>query len=346
MTKIVLALGPSGLAPHRFDPGSFSLTPVDSGEAETILCPGFVDIHTHGAFGIDFMAARRAEIVEWCDRLAEIGYEGFLPTTVTAPVEDVRRALGELPEHPMIWGFHLEGPFISPKYPGAQPQEFIIEPPVGPSEWDSILADPRLKVVTLAPERPGGLELTRRLADRDVRVSMGHTEATFEQCTAAFAAGARHTTHTFNAMRPLHHREAGTVGFAMATDSLFAELIYDRHHVSPPAASVLLRCKSADRVIAISDSTMAAGMPSGTTVTMWGLEGFVNEGTVRLADGTLAGSAATLYDVFRNLLADFGAEVAIRACSLTPRTALGVYGPPRVYIETTLNGEIVARHAR
>jgi N-acetylglucosamine-6-phosphate deacetylase len=252
----------------------------------------------------------------------------------------VARALTELPEHPMVAGFHLEGPFISPKYPGAQPPSAIVDPPVGATTWDPILDDPRLRLVTLAPERPNAVDLTARLAAKGVRVSMGHTAATYAEAMEGHRAGVVHATHTYNAMRGLHHREPGALGFVLDTDGVDAELIYDRKHVAREAASVLLRCKGADRVIAVSDSTLASGTAPGRRVQMWDLEAIVGEGEVRLADGTLAGSAITLLDAFRNLLADFGPEVAIKACSINPRRALGL-GEPRVWLEIDRQGRIL-----
>lgn len=285
--------------------------------------PGFVDVHIHGAFGIDFMSASTTKIIELADRLEEIGYRGFLPTTVTASLEDVQRALDRLPDHPLIWGFHLEGPFLSPVYPGAQPKDFIIDFESKGAEWLQVLEDPRLRYVTLAPEIPGGFELAKMLSQRGVIVSLGHTNATYSECEQAFNVGARHTTHTFNAMRPLHHREAGTVGFALGNDRVSCELIYDRLHVSPPAAQVLVNAKPIEQVIAISDSTMASGMAPGQTIKMWNLECVVGTNEVRLIDGTLAGSAITLADAFLNLCEDFGSEFAIQACCHNPARSLG-----------------------
>ena len=291
--------------------------------AESIVVPGFVDIHIHGGFGIDFMSASAAEIRTWCDNLREQGYECFLPTTVTASSDAVRKALTQLPEHEMIAGFHLEGPFISSKYPGAQPQDAIASP-LDRNAWKDILSDPRLKVITIAGEIPGALNLIAELSERGVIVSLGHTNATFAECERAYQAGARHTTHTYNAMRPLHHRESGSVGFALLNDDVRCELIYDRIHVCKEAAQVLLKAKPADGVIAISDATMAAGMDPGSKATMWGMDVLVGEKEVRLTDGTLAGSAITLLDAFRNLAEDVGLETAVRACCLNPRKALNL----------------------
>jgi N-acetylglucosamine-6-phosphate deacetylase len=300
---------------------------------ERTLVPGFVDIHIHGAFGIDFMSATGPEMKALCGRLAGVGYEGFLPTTVSASQEDVLAALDNLPEDPMILGIHLEGPFLSPQFPGAQPLEAILDPPTQ-NVWDTVFEDPRLRIATLAPELPGGFELTRRLVSLGVIVSMGHTAARFDEAAHGFEAGATHTTHTFNAMKALHQREAGTVGYALLQNGLRCELIYDRLHVCRQAAELLLRCKPLDGVMAVSDGTMASGLPDGSRLTMWKHAVETRGGGVYLAGtDTLAGSAITLLDAFRNLSEDFGIQTAARLCCLNPRRALAITSKPRVYVE-------------
>ena len=338
------ALGDDGYGPHaiQWTEGEPIFTPIDA-EPEFIVTPGFIDIHIHGAFGIDFMSATTEQMVSLCDQLDEVGYEGFLPTTVTAAPEDIKKALDEMPDHEMILGFHLEGPFISSAFPGAQPPNFILDPPTGPSDWDSILHDPRLRVITMAGERPGALELIERLAARDVVVSLGHTNATYAEAEAALEAGASHATHTFNAMRGLHHREAGMLGFALSDDDLRCELIYDKLHVSEAAAALLFKCKPLLGVIAISDATMAAGLPSPQNITMWGLECVLENQSIRLKDGTLAGSAITLLDAYRNLAEDFGLEAAELACCWAPRDALGI-DTVRTYNVFDLDLNLVERH--
>ncbi len=345
MNGVFQMLGTEGFGAYAVSgwPESASLRRLDE-SAEHLLVPGFVDSHIHGANGIDFMSASTDQLLELCSYLADQGYEGFLPTTVTAGVGAVLDAVGRLPDHPMILGFHLEGPFISPAFPGAQPRDFILEPPTGSSEWDAVFDSPGLKVVTLAPELPWALLLIERLAGRAIRVGFGHTNAGYAEAKAGFQAGASHATHTFNAMRPFHHREAGIVGFALTEPGFACELIYDRLHVCREAADLLIRSKPSDKVIGISDGTMAAGLPVGSDVTMWGQPATVGAGDVRLADGTLAGSAVTLRQVFRNLLQDFGAEVAIRACCLNPRHLLGMTDAPRVWLEMSLDGELLAIH--
>ena len=335
-------LGPDGFGAYDIDFVTGQTERVSRPPSGTLV-PGFVDIHVHGGFGIDFMSADRDQMETLAKRFASEGYEFFLPTTVTESPADIERALANIPDSPMIPGFHLEGPFISPTFPGAQPPSAIIPAPDGPSEWDAILNDPRLKLITLAPEIPNGLELAKRLMSRGVVVSMGHTNATFEEARRGFEFGVGHSTHTFNAMRPLHHREAGTVGYALSNDALATELIYDRLHVCRDAAALLLKCKPPEKIIAVSDGTMAVGLPAGQKLTMWGLACVVGEKQVRLENGTLAGSAITLLDAFRNLSADFGTEVAIRACSLNPRRSLRL-PEPRVYLELDRDLNIVNRH--
>jgi N-acetylglucosamine-6-phosphate deacetylase len=343
MSIVGNALIDGKIATVDLDPATGQTQPRAEDRSAPLLVPGFVDLHIHGGFGVDFMRADAASMTKLCDRLAECGYEGFLPTTVTASAEDVRNTLATLPDHPLILGFHLEGPFISPKYPGAQPQAFIASP--GAEGWDDILTDPRLKRITLAPELPGALDMISTLSRRGVMVSMGHTNATYAEAEVGFKAGAWDTTHTYNAMRPLHHREAGTVGFALNEDGLTCELIYDRHHVAKEAAAILVRTKPKDRLVAVSDGTFAIGLPAGQMVRMWGLDCVIGEGQVRLTDGTLAGSAITLLDAFRNLHQDFGAETAIRACALNPRLRLGLNEPPKVWLQfdRDLNLEIIHR---
>jgi N-acetylglucosamine-6-phosphate deacetylase len=336
------ALGPEGFGSYFVewtDDGQPLFTRV-SRPPKGILTPGFVDIHIHGAFGVDVMTAKKRDIEYLCNRLAAKGYEAWLPTTVTASCEAIKAALRELPDHEMIVGFHLEGPFISPKFSGAQPKEFIVNAPIIASPWDEILDDPRLRIVTLAPEVPGALEMTSRLIDQGVIVSIGHTNATFDEARIGFEFGAGHATHTFNAMRPFHHREAGTVGYVLDNPTLVAELIYDRHHVCRQAADLLLNVKGADTVIAVSDATEAAGLTHGTKLELWGQKVIIEHGQVTLEDGSLAGSAITLAEAFRNLADDFGTEVAIKLCCINPRKALRMTGPPKVWLEFDFDLEL------
>lgn len=297
--------------------------------AEAIYAPGFVDIHIHGGFGFDWMEQPDC-LPALADNLAAVGVEFFLPTTISYPLAEVTRAVAALPgNHPMIPGFHLEGPFLSPNFPGAQPPSALINPADHAAEWQPILTHEKLRIVSMAGELPGALDLIAQLTARKVIVSQAHTNAGYYEAQAAHAAGANHLTHFYNAMRPLGHREPGVVGFGLATPDVTCELIYDRVHVSQPAAAILLNAKPLDKVIAISDGSKAAGMPAGTRMTMWGHDVVVGENDVRLKSGALAGSAVTLLDVFRNVAQDFGVETAMRLTSVNPRQALHLPPPVR-----------------
>ena len=334
MKPVYDLLGPEGY-------GAYEVTWKESGPKfkrvskppQGILTPGFVDLHIHGAFGIDFMSASLPQMLELAEKLAEVGYEAFLPTTITATADDVLAATDRLPAHEMMPGFHLEGPFISPHHPGAQPPPAIQSPSMRAERWSVVLQDPRLRLITLAPEVPGGLALISELRRPGLTVSMGHTDATYDEARAGFEFGVSHVTHTFNAMRRFHHREAGAVGYALQNDALTTEIIYDRHHVAREAASLLFRCRPAEKIVAVSDSTQATGLAEGAEIELWGQPAVVGEKCVHLRDTkTLAGSAVTLLDCFQNLAEDFGPETAIRCCCLNPRTVLGNL-QPRVWLE-------------
>ena len=336
-------LGDEGYGTYRVDwSGERPFFERVSRPAEVLLIPGFVDLHIHGAFGIDFMSASRSDMLLLCEKLEKVGYERFYPTTVTTSAQGVRAAFANLPEHEMIGGVHLEGPFISPKFPGAQPVEWISSVPVSKGEWDDVLEDPRLKIITVAPEMPNSLEFITKLSSRGVIVNMGHSDATFDEARFGFEFGASRVTHTFNAMRGFHHREAGIAGYALINDSIECELIYDRLHVSKEAVRLLCKAKPNDKLFCVSDSTEATGMAQGHKFMMWGHECVTGKNEVRLvSNGALAGSAVTLLDSFRMLCEDFGEEIAIRLCSINPRKAMGMSVFPKVFVELDRKREVV-----
>ncbi|MCW5936959.1 MAG: amidohydrolase family protein [Fimbriimonadaceae bacterium] len=334
MSQVLDALGPQGFGAYlvEWDEGGPILERVTK-KPEGTLVPGFVDIHAHGGVGVDGMTADSEGWRKWLDALCRQGYESLLPTTVASSVMGVQRFLSLLPEDPMVAGFHMEGPFISPARAGAQPKEAIALPPSGPGEWDDVLNDPRLKLVTLAPELPNATALISRLRDRNVTVSMGHTDADYDEARIGFEFGASNVTHMFNAMRPFHHRSPGIVGYALTNPDLTCELVYDRVHVAKEAAELLFKCKPLEKIVAVSDAAAGAGLPNRSEFELWGHKASVVKGVVSLEDGTLAGSASTLYDSFRFLWEDFGAETAIRLCCLNPRRAApGLSLDPRVWL--------------
>ena len=166
--------GPGGFGTYEVDLTRGPLFERVESSADRLLVGGFVDLHFHGAYGLDFMTATQADLLFLADKLAKEGYDAVLPTTVTAPFEQVLAAIANLPDDPMFPGFHLEGPFISRQFPGAQPTEYILDPPVAPSPWDEVFDHPKLRVVTMATEHPLALPLVTRLMTRSAGQSDSH----------------------------------------------------------------------------------------------------------------------------------------------------------------------------
>ena len=262
------------------------------------LLPGFIDLHVHGAVGCDTMDGRPESLLAMARFFAKHGVTTFLPTTMTAPHDAVLWALHtvrDLVNQPTggarIWGAHLEGPYINPAMPGAQNPSFVRL--ANRSESRELLALDVIRRITLAPEYPENLQLVRDAASQGISVSAGHTQATPDHLREAITLGLRFTTHTFNAMIGLHHRNPGTVGGALAFDELTCELIPDMIHVNPLVMKILIRAKGPDRVILITDAMAGAGMPDGQ-YDLGGLAVTVGEGQACLTEGgALAGSILT-----------------------------------------------------
>ncbi|MBQ0933308.1 N-acetylglucosamine-6-phosphate deacetylase [Ideonella sp. 4Y16] len=300
-------LTPEGwrLGPLRFDERIQAIdgAPIAQPDpALPIALPGFIDLHVHGGGGADTMEGAAA--VRTLARLhARHGTTALLATTMTAPTADVQRALDGIAaamasgpgDGARVLGVHLEGPWLSPQRLGAQPPDTHA---ATLAELDDFCARATLRVVTLAPEEDGHLALIPQLVARGLRVQIGHSEASYEQGVAALAAGASGFTHLFNAMSGLHHRAPGLVGAALA-HAQHAELIPDGLHVHPGALLAALR--AIPRVFAVTDATAAAGMPEGEF--RLGRQTVHHcAGGVRLADGTLAGSALTMDRALRHLV--------------------------------------------
>ena len=283
-------------------------SPDDAGNG--ILLPGMIDTHIHGGAGRSVMEGTTDALQIIGRHLARHGVTAWLPTTITASREETVKVLQAVsdwmasPENgrdgAAVLGCHLEGPYINPKRKGAQPEASILPPDIADFErWAGPYRD-RIKIVTLAPELPGALDLIRHLAAQGIAVSIGHTDATYDQVSAAIDAGARRVTHCYNAMTPLGSREPGVVGAALARQELTAELIWDNIHVHTASCRALINAKSTGGVILISDGIPGAGMPDGYQFSLGGLPIVVKEGAARLPDGTLAGSLLTLDAAFRN----------------------------------------------
>ncbi|WP_429842101.1 N-acetylglucosamine-6-phosphate deacetylase [Brevibacillus sp. FIR094] len=296
------------------------------------ICPGFVDMHMHGIDGYDTMDGTPESLQAISTALARHGVTSFLATTMTAPYDQLEQVLVNIAQNSregipgaQAIGIHLEGPWINPRYKGAQKEENIAIPKLDAVQKLYGLSEGLIKVVTIAPEQPEALEAIAWLKERDVIVSAGHTGATFAQATEAVDAGVRHFTHCFNAMTGLHHREPGVVGAAMYHEQLSTELIADGIHVHPAVMKILYRVKTAERLALVSDSMRAAAMGEGT-YDLGGQEVHVHDNQAKLADGTLAGSILTLNRAVGNMVTLSGVSLpdAVEMASLTPASILGM----------------------
>lgn len=303
---------------------------------ESYVCiPGFVDDHIHGVAGADTMDATPKALETMAEALPKEGTTSFLATTMTQEGDRIEKALvnagnymkghhaGGIAE---ILGVHLEGPFISPEKAGAQPTESIIEPDVACfNKWQE-LSEKWIKLVTLAPEREGGLELIRHLAKTGVVASVGHSNATYEQVVQAVRAGATHVTHLYNGMRGLHHREPGVAGAALLLDELLAEVIVDGIHSTPEMIDLAYRQKGKAGLVTITDSIRAKCLQSGT-YDLGGQDVTVKDGEARLENGSLAGSTLKMNDAIRNLITFTGCTIseALQMAAVNPAKQLNVY---------------------
>ncbi|MDR3704139.1 MAG: N-acetylglucosamine-6-phosphate deacetylase [Candidatus Sulfopaludibacter sp.] len=302
------------------------------------LAPAFFDVHIHGAAGHDLMEATPQALDAIGGFLASHGTGSFLATTVTAPldvtlraVEGLARLLAEPPRagHARPLGIHLEGPFLSHARRGAQPAEHLLTPDI--SIFDRLVdaAEGNVKLITLAPELPGAVELTAHATSRGVRVSLGHSDATAAETRPAIAAGAVSTTHTFNGMRPLHHHEPGILGVVLTNDDLYAELICDGIHSEPEIVSLWWRAKGPERAILVTDAMSATGMPDGE-YQLGGFPVLVAAGRAVVKDapanGTLAGSVLTLDRALANFVQFTGATVpqGLRLLTANPAAMTGL----------------------
>ena len=301
------------------------------------VTPGFVDVHVHGWGGHDAMGTED-DLQGMARSLLPHGVTSFLPTAVTAGLDTLRAFADRV----RAWqpraaadgaaplGFNLEGPFISPDRRGAQNPAFIVPPaPVGRSELEPLL--PGLRITTIAPEVDGALELIGWLAQAGVAVSLGHSIATVEQGRAGYAAGARTTTHLFNAMTGVDHRQPGLAVAALIEDAVAVELIADGNHVARALWPLIVRAKPADRLLLVSDALALAGMGDGIT-SIGGLAVEVSGTRATLAGTTtLAGSVIALDTAVRNLVAEgVGLPRAVAAASRNPLGLIGVTDRGRI----------------
>jgi N-acetylglucosamine-6-phosphate deacetylase len=327
------------------DPGAAGMTVTDL--SNHVILPGFVDVHIHGVEGIDVLDGPEA-VADVARRLPKYGVTAFCPTSVACTPQKLssmltaiagarsapaRRAARVLPAH-------LESNFINPQWNGAQPAaclrtyqgaqgargangaEFSARDIIAAIETHRA----SIGIVTLAPELDGGLDLVRYLVSLGHRVSIGHSGATYDEARAAIALGVHHATHLFNRMSSITSRSPGVIGAVLESDAVVAEIICDGHHVHPSLVAMAIRLKSASRMMAITDATAVAGLPTGSRARLGDQTIIAGERTAILEDGTLAGSILTMDGAFRMLVnvMRIGLLDAGRMCATTPAASVGV----------------------
>ncbi|MDN4072483.1 N-acetylglucosamine-6-phosphate deacetylase [Fictibacillus terranigra] len=303
--------------------------------AKWSVVPGMIDLHIHGAAGADVMDGTVEALKTMAVTLPQEGTTSFLATTMTQGEEEIESALQNVREYmgennppgeAEIIGLHLEGPFISPKRAGAQPLDHIKNPDVELFQKWQELSGNAIKLVTLAPEEPGGYELSSYLKETGVVASIGHSDALYEEVVKGIDSGVTHATHLYNGMRGLHHREPGVAGAVLLHDEITTEIIVDGIHSRPEMVKFAYRNKGSERVVLITDSMRAKCMGNGF-YTLGGQGVTVNGNEATLADGTLAGSILKMKDAARNMREFTGCstEDIIQMTAVNQAKELGVF---------------------
>jgi len=302
---------------------------------DKIAVPGFIDLHIHGAGGHDVMEGNIAALNSVTRKVSEYGTTSIIATTVTASTDETLRAAEgiaayiahqhetEAPRAEVL-GIHFEGPFISKQRRGVHPAEWIQLPSAETLSRFLKAAGGNARILTIAPEVLGAAPCIDAAREAGLVVSIGHTDATYEQARAAMARGAHSATHVYNAMRPFTHRDPGVIGAVLTSPEINAELIADGVHVEEAAMKLLLMAKGSAHVTLVSDGLSATGMPDGK-YTLGGFEVTVSGGVCRNAEGVLAGSTLTLDRALRNIVAlGISLPDAVRMLTLNPATLLGI----------------------
>jgi N-acetylglucosamine-6-phosphate deacetylase len=295
-----------------------------------IVAPGYFDTHVHGYGGHDVMDATVEGLLEISKAMVSTGVTSFLATTLTDSFERLSAAcenVGKcknLCKGAKIQGIFLEGPFFTEKYKGAQNPEYMSNPSMEKlKSWNDISGN-LVNKIAISPEYEGTSEFIKEAVDLGVYVALAHSDATYEQAKEAVKNGASIFVHTYNAMSPLHHRNPGMVGASLTTDT-FNEVICDGHHVHPGAVDVILRAKSPDKTVLITDCMMAGGMEDGN-YKLGEFDVKVENGTARLSSGALAGSILSLYQAVKNVY-EWGLVSkleAVKMASLIPAKSVGI----------------------
>jgi len=325
---VIDAVGPR--AGMSLPSGSVEVKAMDK-----VAVPGFLDIHIHGAGGHDVMEGEAGALAAVTRKVAAFGTTSLLATTVTASPDDTCRAVagiaryitqqhGSSEVHAEIIGIHFEGPFISQERRGVHPSRWIQSPSAEMLERFLQAAAGNARLITIAPEVLGAMPCIEAAQKAGLVISIGHTNANYEQARLAISRGARSATHTYNAMRPFSHRDPGVIGAVLTSPEINAELIADGIHVEEGAMKLLLQAKGTERVVLVSDGLSATGMADGRYM-LGDFEVTVSNGVCRNADGVLAGSTLTLDRALRNIVnLGFTLPSALLMLTLNPASLLGV----------------------
>ncbi|MEL7605451.1 N-acetylglucosamine-6-phosphate deacetylase [Sedimentibacter saalensis] len=296
------------------------------------LSPGFIDIHNHGNSGYDFMDSTIEAIDSIGKYHLQNGVTSYLGTVLTQSYENIVEAVKNIANYEnkenssQILGIHLEGPFFSHSKKGAQPDKFIRDPDIIFIKELIKISDNKLKMVSIAPEKDGALELIRYLKEKNVAVSMAHSNATYEEAMNGINNGVTISTHLYNGMRSFNHREPGIVGASLTDDRVCCELICDRIHLHDAAIKLALKAKGTDKAVLVSDAMRAAGLKDGE-FELGGQKVMVINGEARLSDGSLAGSTLNLNKAVYNMVKFLNVPIheAVKMASLSPARAIGVH---------------------
>lgn len=303
--------------------------PVVFDGRDVYLAPGLIDLHTHGLYGSDTMDAEEGRLGRMAAHHLRLGVTGFLASTITASPENlvraVARAASDLPTVPSCLGLHLEGPYLNPANAGAQPPEWLRDPSVEEMAELARRSHQTIRMMTVAPERPGALELVRWLKAHHIIPAIGHTSAGPEETRAALALGACLATHLYNGMPPIRSRDPGPVPFLIADERAWLELIVDGVHVAPAMVEWTVAMAGPERIVLVTDSMRAAGLDDGR-YDLGGHQVTVKDGVARTAEGSLAGSTLRLLDAVFNTARFSGVPlpVAFRMATLNPARVLGL----------------------
>jgi N-acetylglucosamine-6-phosphate deacetylase len=327
------------VTPRASSPGGSDQTlgdTIDLGQRWVV--PGYIDTHVHGGGGAQCNTSDPDEIAAVARFHATGGTTALLPTTVSAPPEELERALAAIAQAmrrtghgvqgrdgAVVLGAHLEGPFLSRARPGAMDPNTFLDPDLELLDRLLVAAEETARWMTIAPELPGASGLVRRLADAGVVASVGHSDATYEQTLEAVSAGARAATHAFDAMRPFHHREPGVLGAVLDRPEVSCELICDGVHVAPAALRLAYRAKGPQRIRLVTDAMQAAGMPSGEYL-LGSAKVTVADGRATVASGSIAGSTLTMGEAVRNTVRFLGLRIeeVVLMASSNPARMLGL----------------------